>query len=63
MHSIEQSIEQSIEHPSPNPRADLSSLTVLRTISWSHNETQKSHGKQIHKPMEYAHTFHFIFAL
>ena len=32
---------------------DLSSLTVLRTISRSHDEAQKSHGKQIHKPMEY----------
>ena len=32
---------------------DLSSLTVLRTISRFHDEAQKSHGKQIHKPMEY----------
>ena len=32
---------------------DLSSLTVLRTISRSHDEAQKSYGKQIHKPMEY----------
>ena len=37
----------------PHPRADLSRLTVLRTISWSHDEAQKSHGKQIHKLMEY----------
>ena len=22
-------------------------------VSWSHDEAQKSHGKQIHKPMEY----------
>ena len=33
--------------------SDLSSLTVLGTISRSHNEAQKSHCKQIHKPMEY----------
>ena len=33
--------------------ADLSSLTVLRTILRSHDEAQKSHGKQIHKLMEY----------
>ena len=33
--------------------SDLSSLTVLRTISRSHNEAQKTHCKQIHKPMEY----------
>ena len=32
---------------------DLSSLTVLRTISRFHDGTQKSYGKQIHKPMEY----------
>ena len=32
---------------------DLSTLTVLKTISRSHDEAQKSHGKQIHKPMEY----------
>ena len=32
---------------------DLSSLKVLRTISRSHDEAQKSHGKQIHQPMEY----------
>ena len=32
---------------------NLSSLTVLRTISRSHDEARKSHGKQIHKPMEY----------
>ena len=32
---------------------DLSSLTVLRTISRFHDGAQKSHGKQIHKPMEY----------
>ena len=32
---------------------DLSSLTVLRTILRSHDEAQKSHGKQIHKLMEY----------
>ena len=32
---------------------DVSSLTVLRTISRSHDEAQKSLGKQIHKPMEY----------
>ena len=34
---------------------DLSSLTVLRTISRSHDKVLKSNGKQIHKPME--HTF------
>ena len=32
---------------------DLSSLKVLRTISRSHDEAQKSYGKQIHKPMDY----------
>ena len=35
----------------PHPRADLSSLMVLRTISWSHKEAQKSHGKHIYKLM------------
>ena len=39
---------------------DLSTLTVLKTISRSHDEAQKSHGKQIHKPMEYTFEyFHF----
>ena len=46
-------IWQSIGQPSPHPRADLSSLMVLRTISQSHDEAQKSNGKQIHKLMEY----------
>ena len=32
---------------------NLSSLMVLRTISRSHDEAQKSYGEQIHKPMEY----------
>ena len=45
---------RALDNPPPNPRADLSSLTVLRTISRSHDEAQKSHGKQIQKPMEYA---------
>ena len=45
---------RALDNPPPNPTADVSSLTVLRTISRSHNEAQKSHGKQIQKLMEYA---------
>ena len=44
---------RALDNPPPNPKADLSSLTVW-TISRSHDEAQKSHGKQIQKPMEYA---------
>ena len=47
---------RALDNPPPlHPRADLSSLTVLKTISWSHNEAQKSYGKQINKPMEYTY--------
>ena len=39
------------------PVTDLVSLTVLpwdsRFCGQSHDEAQKSHGKQIHKSMEY----------
>ena len=45
---------RALDNPPPNPTADLSSLMVLRTISRSHDEAQKSHGKQIQKLMEYA---------
>ena len=44
-------------------KADLSSLTVLRTISQSDDEAQKFHGKQIHKPMEYTFLDYFHFCL
>ena len=44
-------------------RPDLSSLTVFRTISRSHDKAQKPHGKKIHKPMEYTFLEYFYFCL
>ena len=43
--------------------ADLSSLTVLTAISRSHDEAQKTHGKQIHKVMEYMFLEYFHYCL
>ena len=38
-------------------------LTVLREISRSHDEGQKSYGKDIHKPMENTFLEYFYFCL
>jgi len=43
--------------------SDLSSLTDFRATLRSHHEAQKSHGKQIHRLMEYSFLEYFHFYL
>ena len=48
---------RALDNPSP-----IQEQTSQVSLSWSHEEAQKSHGKQIHKPMEYTFLNILIFA-